>query len=178
MDHQSLTSPGFKIQSNEQYPTLVRGGIHLGKVQWKYSEALPGGGAMSPVWILKHLVLVFINACHLLSPLPSLSQFGQGRLSLVAISFYALSLLFGPCHLLEFTLAGSLFTVKLLLRLGSPQSWGFISGSGSIKRVERKATTVLYISAYTTLQQGFRWAYTWNTIDGKTFFSDWFLLKL
>ena len=137
-----------------------------------------GGGGMSPVWILKHLVSVFINACHLLSPLPSLSQFGQGRLSLVPISFYALSLLFGPCHLLEFTLAGPLFTVKLLLRLGSPQSWGFISGSGSIKRVERKATTVLYISAYTTLQQGFRWAYTWNTIDGKTFFSDWFLLKL
>ena len=29
------------------------------------------------------------------------------RLSLVAISFYALSLLFGPCRLSEFTLAGS-----------------------------------------------------------------------
>ena len=38
--------------------------------------------------------------------LPSLSQFGRGRLSLVAISFYALSLLFGPCGLSEFTLAG------------------------------------------------------------------------
>ena len=37
---------------------------------------------------------MFINACHLLSVLPSLSQFGWGRLSLVAISFYALSLLF------------------------------------------------------------------------------------
>ena len=49
---------------------------------------------------------VVINACRLLSALPSLSQFGLGRLSLVAISFYALSLLFGPCHLLEFTLAG------------------------------------------------------------------------
>ena len=36
----------------------------------------------------------------------SLSQFGRGRLSLVAISFYALSLLFGPCRLSEFTLAG------------------------------------------------------------------------
>ena len=49
---------------------------------------------------------VFINACRLLSALPSLSQFGRGRLSLVAISFYALSLLFGPCHLSEFTLVG------------------------------------------------------------------------
>ena len=64
------------------------------------------GGPMSPVWILKRLVSVFINACRLLSALPSLSQFGWGRLSLVAISFYALSLLFGPCRLSEFTLAG------------------------------------------------------------------------
>ena len=61
---------------------------------------------MSPVWILKRLVSMFINACRLLSALPSLSQFGQGRLSLVTISFYALSLLFGPCRLSEFTLAG------------------------------------------------------------------------
>ena len=30
----------------------------------------------------------------------------RGGLSLVAISFYVLSLLFGPCRLLEFTLAG------------------------------------------------------------------------
>ena len=30
-----------------------------------------------------------------------------GRLSLVAISFYALSLLFGPCRLSVFTVAGS-----------------------------------------------------------------------
>ena len=64
------------------------------------------GSPMSPVWILKHLVLVFINACRLLLALPSLLQFGWGRLSLVEISFYALSLLFGPCHLSEFTLAG------------------------------------------------------------------------
>ena len=49
---------------------------------------------------------VFINACRLLSALPSLSQFGRGRLSLVANSFHALSLLFGPCRLSEFTLAG------------------------------------------------------------------------
>ena len=51
---------------------------------------------------------VFINACHLLPALQSLSQFGRGRLSLVAISFYALSLLFGPCRLSEFTLVGPL----------------------------------------------------------------------
>ena len=50
---------------------------------------------------------VFINAFRLLSALPSLSQFGQGRLSLVVISFYALSLLFGPCRLSEFTLEGA-----------------------------------------------------------------------
>ena len=65
-----------------------------------------GGGTMLPAWILRRLVLVFINACRLLSALPSLSQFGQGRLSLVALSFYALPLLFGPCRLSEFTLAG------------------------------------------------------------------------
>ena len=51
---------------------------------------------------------VFINACRLLPALQSLSQFGRGRLSLVAISFYALSLLFGPCRLSEFTLVGPL----------------------------------------------------------------------
>ena len=70
---------------------------------------------MSPVWILKHLVSVFVNSCCLLSALPSLSQFGQGRLSLVAISFYALLLLFEPCPLSEFTLAGSLYNLQLLL---------------------------------------------------------------
>ena len=52
-------------------------------------EALPegGGGFMLPVWIIKRLVSVFINAFRLLLALPSLSQFGQGRLSLVGISF-------------------------------------------------------------------------------------------
>ena len=56
---------------------------------------------------------VFINACRLLSALPSLLQFGRGRLSLVAISFYVLSLLFGPCRLSEFTLAGPLSQIAL-----------------------------------------------------------------
>ena len=55
---------------------------------------------------------MFINACRLLSALPSLSQFGRGRLSLVAISFYGLSLLFGPCRLLEFTPVGPLLEGK------------------------------------------------------------------
>ena len=81
-------------------------------------ETLPGGGGpMSPVWILKHLVLVFINACCLLSALPSLLQFGQGRFSLVTISFYVVSLLFGPCCLSEFTLAG-------------PHSWNILAVHG------------------------------------------------
>ena len=70
------------------------------------------GGPMSPVWILKCLVSVFINACRLLLALLSLSQFGRRRLSLVAISFYALLLLFGPCCLSEFTLAGPLHFIK------------------------------------------------------------------
>ena len=78
------------------------------------SKALPqgGGGPMSPVWILKRLVLVFINACRLLLALPSLSQFGRGRLSLVAISFYTLLLLFGPCCLSKFTLAGPQWQIQ------------------------------------------------------------------
>ena len=50
-----------------------------------------GGGSHVARRNLKRLVSVFINACRLLSALPSLSQFGRGRLSLVAISFYALS---------------------------------------------------------------------------------------
>ena len=71
-------------------------------------EARPGGRGgvpCRPSEFFKHLVSLFINACRLLSAFPSLSQFGRGRLSLVAISFYALSLLFGPCCLSEFTLA-------------------------------------------------------------------------
>ena len=67
-----------------------------------------GGVPISPVWILKRLVSVFINACHSLSALPSLSQFVRGRLSIVEISFYLLLLLFGPSRLSEFTFAGPL----------------------------------------------------------------------
>ena len=83
-----------------------------------------GGGPMSPVLILKPLVLVFINTFCLLSALPSLSQFGQGRLSLVVISFYALSLLFEPCRLSEFTLAGPL----LIQTLRGPQKVSILMG--------------------------------------------------
>ena len=100
------------------YLMLKVGRYQPPKIQWSHLNATRGrlpsnryvtyayGGA--PVWILKRLVVVFINACRLLSALPSLSQFGRGRLSLVAISFYTLSLHFGPCRLSEFTLARSL----------------------------------------------------------------------
>ena len=78
-------------------------------IEFKVQRPCQWGGTMSPVWILKLLVLVFINACCLLLALPSLSQFGQGRLFLVAISFYVPPLLFRPCRLSEFTLAGPLY---------------------------------------------------------------------
>ena len=84
------------------------GCIFYPKIPFHITDALPGegGGPISPVGILKLLVSVFINAFRLLSALPSLLQFRQGRLSLNGISFYALSPLFGPCCLSEFTLAG------------------------------------------------------------------------
>ena len=69
--------------------SLTRG---LLRVSLRVQGGPARGGPMSPVWILKRLVSVLINACRLLSALPSLSQFGPGRLSVVAISFYALSL--------------------------------------------------------------------------------------
>ena len=59
---------------------------------------------------------MFISACCLLSALPSLLQFGRGRLFLVSISFYVLSPLFGPCRLSEFTLAGPLLCSFLRLK--------------------------------------------------------------
>ena len=59
---------------------------------------------------------MFISACCLLSALPSLLQFGRGRLFLVSISFYVLSPLFGPCRLSEFTLAGPLLYSFLRLK--------------------------------------------------------------
>ena len=79
-------------------------------------------GPMSPVWMLKPPVSVYINACRLLSALLSLSQFGRGRLSLVAISLCALSLLFGPCRLSKFTLARPHTNICKISRL-----WGAVS---------------------------------------------------
>ena len=76
-------------------PARGGGGFHVARLNFKTSRS------------------VFINACRLLSALPSLLQFGRGRLSLVAISFYVLSLLFGPCRLSEFTLAGPLSQIAL-----------------------------------------------------------------
>ena len=84
------------------------GSVAEGSAILIWGPAGGGGGPMLPFWILKNLMSMFINACRLLSALPSLSQLGWGRLSVVAISFYALSLLFGPCRLSEFTLAGPL----------------------------------------------------------------------
>ena len=69
-------------------PVRGEGKSHVARLNFK----------TSPVGVYK--------ACRLLSALPSPSQFGRGRLSLVTISFYVLSLLFGPCRLSEFTLAG------------------------------------------------------------------------
>ena len=98
-----LTSP----PNNRRSPELRQDLESLPAWSYQFFEdpARGGGNPMSPIWILKRLMSVFINACRLLSALPSLTQFGRGGLSLVAISFYVLSLLFGPCHLSEFTLA-------------------------------------------------------------------------
>ena len=65
-----------------------------------YSEMRPrqGGSHVARLNFKTSRVGVYINACRLLSALLSLSQLGRGRLSLVAISFYAQSPLFGPCR--------------------------------------------------------------------------------
>ena len=64
-------------------------------------EAPPGRGGGSNVTRLNFKTsCVGVYKClSLIVTFPSLLQFGQGRLSLVAISFYALSLLFRPCCL-------------------------------------------------------------------------------
>ena len=88
---------------------------------------------MSPVCILKHFMSVFINACCLLSALPSLLQFGRWRLSLVAISFYVLSLLFGPCCLSKFTLAGLLWASVWSKNKGRAEPLGPSPGCATAK---------------------------------------------
>ena len=105
---------------------------------------------------LKRLVTVFINACRLLSVLSSLSRFGRGRLSLVMISFYALSLLFGPCHLSEFTLAGPQSAVNKVIykvkrtRLLSSHPQHFISSHSfhSINQTSPSQQSVIVVLYY------------------------------
>ena len=126
--------------------TFFGNGVMLGR----QTPFQGGGGSMSSVWILKLLVSVFINACRLLSALPSLSQFGRGRLSLVAISFYALSLLFGPCRLSEFTLAGPrhiLLTGQLVFAFNKLED--LLPHMANISVA--KATTMSTISMFLTL---------------------------
>ena len=109
-----------------------------------------GGGPMLPVLILKRLVSVFINACRSLFALPSLSQFRRRRLSLVAISFYALSLLSGPRRLSEFTLAGPhdiLLTGQLVFAFNKLEDlWPHMANISVAK-----ATTMSTISMFLTL---------------------------
>ena len=82
--------------------------------------------------------------------LPSLSQFGQGRLSLVAISFYALSLLFGPCRLSEFTLAGpqQVFTGFTVRFLSPAQSEELVIFLTPTPKEHGLATLLIPISLY------------------------------
>ena len=90
---------------------------------------------------------VFINACHLLSALPSLSQFGRGRLSLVAISFYVLSLLFGPCRLLEFTLAGPLSQIALYAVKHDNHHYFWLCNTPKPKLLKRKTSLFVLLAS-------------------------------
>ena len=82
-----------------------------------YREALPGGRGVpcrlclnfetSRIGVYKSLLLIVGFAVTV--------AICQGRLSLVANSFYALLLLFEPCPLSEFTPAGPLYNLQLLL---------------------------------------------------------------
>ena len=107
------TSGLFAVKAKNCYTNWFLASIKWGPARWQ-------GGPMSPIWIWLRLMSLFINACRLLSALLSLSQFGQGRLSLIAISFYAMSLLFGPCCLSEVTLAGPLKWLTLKIGIIPP----------------------------------------------------------
>ena len=76
----------------------------------------------------------------LLSALLSLSQFDRGRLSLVTISFLALSLLFGPCPLSEFTLAGPLLGFDWG-NFGALDRWLVMGGGRSREVVTHRSLT-------------------------------------
>ena len=78
------TSGLFAVKAKNCYTNWFLASIKWGPARWQ-------GGPMSPIWIWLRLVSLFINACRLLSALLSLSQFGQGRLSLVA-TFWAMLL--------------------------------------------------------------------------------------
>ena len=119
------------------------------------------GGSHVAVWILKRLVSVFINACHLLSALPSLLQFGRGRLSLVAISFYALSLLFGPCRLSEFTLAGPRSHYRCMTPEGG--SWDY-----PYRRIF--ADVIVYILRPNSKKP---WSYVWTKCKSSKSWLSW-----
>ena len=70
-------------------------------------EALPGWGPMSPPLNFNTFRVVGVYKClSLIVGFAVTVAIGRGRLSLVAISCYALSLLFEPCRLSEFSLAG------------------------------------------------------------------------
>ena len=89
----------------------------------------------------------------ILLALPSLlSQFGRGRLSLIAISFYRLSPLFGPCRLSEFTLAGPLHRLCVLTL--NPQT------SVHLEIIEMQVTLlVILIVALKTLTNSWSWTF-------------------
>ena len=87
----------------------------------------------SPPYKSRHSDPLMVFCCSP-SALQSLSQFGWGRFSLVAISFYAMSLLFVSCHLTEFTLAGPLYWPSFMnLCPWLNVSWSLLSAAHAAK---------------------------------------------
>ena len=87
----------------------------------------------SPPYKSRHSDPLMVFCCSP-SALQSLSQFGWGRFSLVAISFYAVSLLFVSCHLTEFTLAGPLYWPSFMnLCPWLNFSWSLLSAAHAAK---------------------------------------------
>ena len=75
-------------------------------------EALPGGAPMSPVWILKRLVSVFIKCLSLIVGFSvTVTIWPREVVSCRDFILVVLFLIFGPCRLSEFTLAGPLISV-------------------------------------------------------------------
>ena len=87
----------------------------------------------SPPYKSRHSDPLMVFCCSP-SALQSLSQFGWGRFSLVAISFYAVSLLLVSCHLTEFTLAGPLYWPSFMnLCPWLNVSWSLLSAAHAAK---------------------------------------------